>query len=225
MGFNWVYTWAGNLLASDGYVVAVVQVPNIMGTDDQQWADGIKGGISYLQMQNSSSSVLQGMISGVFGAAGHSMGGAGVLLAAAQDSRIRAVVSMAAPSPNMTINIPFLPSPSQIFGPVYAAAGSISVPVQLMAGSSDTLVPVSATEVYYPVLGQPKEFVEIAGAGHLDYIDIMSNPAYLQIVEKYTRNWFDYYLKGDTSSYTYIFGTGAQNDLASGALSALSFVP
>ena len=227
MGFNWLYTWVGNMLASDGYVVAVVQVYNLTGSDVQQWADSIKDGISYLQMQNSGSSILAGMMSGVFGAAGHSMGGAGALLAASQDSRISAVVSMAAPSPNMTSTMMGMPPPSQTFGPVYEAAKLIRVPTQIMAGSSDTIVPPSASEYYYPVLGGPKEFVEIAGAGHLDFIDnilgILSNPAYQQIFEKYMTNWFDYYLKGETSNYTYIFGTGAQNDLSTGTLSALDF--
>jgi dienelactone hydrolase len=99
MGINSVYTWIGDALAGKGYVVAVVQVPNITGSDVQQWADSIKDGISYLQMQHSGYSNLAGMVSGVFGAAGDSMGGAASLLAASQDNRIRAVVSMAPPSP------------------------------------------------------------------------------------------------------------------------------
>jgi hypothetical protein len=36
-------------------------------------------------------------------------------------------------------------------------------------------------------------------------------------------NWFDYYLKEDTSKHSALFGTEAQNDLAAGALSALHF--
>jgi len=99
MGINSVYTWIGDALAGKGYVVVVVQVPNITGSDVQQWADSIKDGISYLQMQHSGFSDLAGMVSGVFGAAGDSMGGAASLLAASQDNRIRAVVSMAPPSP------------------------------------------------------------------------------------------------------------------------------
>jgi dienelactone hydrolase len=218
MGIRYVYTWVGYSLASLGYVVAVVQVPNLFGTDDQQWADAIKDGISYLQAQNSSSSVLEGMISGVFGAAGHSMGGGGVLLAASQDSRISAVVSMAPPSPSMGIG-------GSLFQKVYDGAKLIRVPVQILAGSADILVPATASQAYYPVLGAPKEFVEISGAGHTDYIDMPLNATALNTVEKYTKNWFNYYLKGDTSCYTYIFGAEAQNDFASGALSALDFAP
>jgi predicted dienelactone hydrolase len=118
-----------------------------------------------------------------------------------------------------------MPPPAQTFGPVYQAAKLIRVPTQLMAGSADVLVPPSAPKDYYSVLSAPREFVEITGAGHLDYTDIFSNASYLQTIEKYTRNWFDYYLKGNTSTYTYIFGTGAQNDLASGTLSDLEFEP
>lgn len=64
MGINSVYTWIGDALAGKGYVVVVVRVPNITGSDVQQWADSIKDGISYLQMQHSGSSDLAGMVSG-----------------------------------------------------------------------------------------------------------------------------------------------------------------
>jgi predicted dienelactone hydrolase len=231
MGFNFAYNWVGQTLASQGIVTAIIQVPNLFSTNVQQWADGLKGGITWLQAQNSASSKLNGMISGTFGVAGHSMGGAGVLLAASQDSRISAVVSMAPPSPNMTPSLfsqllfSSMPSPQETFGSVYQAAKLIRVPVLIIAGNSDTIVSPLATKDYYPVLSTTKEFVEITGVGHLDYTDIFSNASYLQTIEQYTRNWFDYYLKGNTSTYTYMFVTGAQNDLASGVLSDLEFEP
>jgi predicted dienelactone hydrolase len=210
------YTWIGNLLAPSGYVVAVVQVDTTL-SDFQCWAAGIEDGITYLTQQNTKSgSILNGMMSGVFGAVGHSSGADGVLLAAAQDTRISAVIAQA----------PSSPLGDATTQKVYDAAKLIkSVPVQIMAGSSDLLVAPSDSQYFYPVLKPPKEFVEIAGGGHLDFTDLYLHPSAVPIIEKYTKNWFDYYLKGDTSSYTYIFGTGAQNDLATGALSALEFAP
>jgi dienelactone hydrolase len=198
-------------LAPLGYVVAVVQVDTTQ-TDYQCWADGIKDGITYLTQQNTKSdSILNGLISGVFGAGGHSSGADGVLLAAAQDTRISAVIAQAPTSP-------LSDSTSQ---GAYNAAPLISVPVQIQAGSADLLVDPSDSQHFYPVLNPPKEFVEITGSGHLSFTDLYWVSTGVSVIENYTQNWFDYYLKGDTSNYTYIFGTGAQNDLATGALSAL----
>jgi hypothetical protein len=210
-------------LAPGGYVVALVTVPNILGSDYQQWADSIKDGITYLQAQNSGSSTLAGMISGVFGAAGHSMGADGVLLAAEQDSRIKAVISMAASSP-------FNDSTAQY---IYNAAGSITAATMLQATADDNIVIPASSEYFYPVLTCPKEFINITPDGdlldgHFLYTDMGQSdpqtPAGATLL-KYTSNWFDYYLKGDTSKYTDIFGTRAQNDLAAGALSALELAP
>jgi dienelactone hydrolase len=212
---NEFYTWVGNLLAPNGYVVALVQVPDVIGSDYQQWADSIKDGITYLEGLNSGSSTLAGMISGVFGAAGHSSGADGVLLAAAQDSRISAVVAQAPTSP--------LSDPAS--QKVYDTAGLITAPVQIMAGSDDLLVDPSDSQHFYPVLKPPKEFVEIRGAGHLSFTDIHLDSTGVSTIEKYMKDWFDYYLKGDSSIYTYIFGSGAQNDLATGTLSALQCQP
>jgi dienelactone hydrolase len=155
------------------------------------------------------------MISGVFGAAGHSMGADGVLLAAAQDSRISAVVSQA----------PSSPLGDATTQKVYDAANLIHAPVMIEAGSADWIVDPSDSQHFYPILKPPKEFVEIAGGGHLDFTDVFADLTVQAIIGKYMENWFDYYLKGDTSSYTYLFGTGAQNDLATGTLSALQCQP
>jgi pimeloyl-ACP methyl ester carboxylesterase len=210
---NEFYPWVGNLLAPSGYVVALVQVPDLIGSDYQQWADSIKDGITYLQELNSGSSTLAGMISDVFGVAGHSSGADGVLLAAAQDSRISAVVAQAPTSP--------LSDPAS--QKVYDAARLITAPVQIMAGSDDLLVAPSDSQHFYPVLSPPKEFVEITGAGHLSFTTFYLDSTGIPTIKKYMNNWFDYYLKGDTSSYTYIFGSEAQNDLATGTLSTLDF--
>jgi predicted dienelactone hydrolase len=210
---NDLYTWVGNLLAPGGYVVALVQVPNTLGSDYQQWADSIKDGITYLQDLNSGTGKLAGMISGVFGAGGHSSGADGVLLAAAQDSRISAVVAQA----------PTSPLSDRASRKVYDTAGLITAPVQIMAGSDDLLVDPSDSQHFYPVLNPPKEFVEVRGAGHLSFTTFYLDGTGIPTIKKYMKNWFDYYLKGDTSIYTYIFGSEAQNDLDTRTLSDLDF--
>ena len=146
---------------------------------------------------------------------------------------------MAPPSPDMPAPTSLLSqiffsgatgSAEEIFRPVYEAAKTISVPVMIVSDSKDSMAPPQYNEEYYPILKGAKQFVEVYsatgglfGEGHLDYLDILADANARSTIQKYTRNWFDYYLKGDTSKYTYIFGTGAQNDLASGALSALHF--
>jgi predicted dienelactone hydrolase len=219
------YTWLGNLLASDGYVVAITTVPNITGCNVTQWADAISGGITYLQ-SHGTSGTLAGMISGVLGVGGHSMGGAGALLEAGSDTRVSAVVAMAPPSPNMPPSPLFssCPDPSVSFTPCYSATQVITAPTQIQSADADTTyVPPQYAPYYYEALTCPKELIDISNGTHLDWIDGFSNSARLAIAERYTESWFDYYLKGDTSDYTYIFGTGAQNDLASGVLVDLEF--
>jgi predicted dienelactone hydrolase len=232
------YTWVGNLLAAGGYVVAVAQVPHLSdGYNFQQWADGFKGGITYLQGLNSGTGKLAGTMSGLFGIGGHSSGADGVLLAAgqmaaAQDSRIKAVVSHSAQSPLQrgcdTCGV--CNSNNRACDPVYEAAKLINVPVQLQAGSDDLLVNPPETEYFYPVLKAPKEFVNICGtvspdycAGHLSFTDFYLDNVGVAQIKKYTKNWFDYYLKGDMNKYTYLFGQDAQADLTKKVLTKLNF--
>jgi hypothetical protein len=92
-----------------------------------------------------------------------------------------------------------------------------------MIGSDDLLIAPSDCENFYAVLNPPKEFVEIKGAAHMDFTGLPLNPDKVPIIEKYTKNWFDYYLKGDMSKYTYLFGQDAQADLTKKVLTKLNF--
>jgi pimeloyl-ACP methyl ester carboxylesterase len=166
------------------------------------------------------------MISGVFGVGGHSMGAAGALEEAGYDSRVSAVVALAPPSPNMPPNPLFssCPDPSISFAPCYRAVQAMSAPTQIQSADADTTyVPPQYAPYYYAALSCPKELIDITNGTHLDWVSGFSNAARLAISERYLENWYDYYLKGNTGDYTYIFGIGAQNDLASGALTDLEF--
>jgi dienelactone hydrolase len=225
------YTWIGNQLTPWGYVVAIFTPPNILSTDVGQWSDGISSGITYLL----STSSLKGMVdSSKIGAMGHSMGGAGAILATASDTRIKATVALA--PGNIKLG-------SSIFAKALAAAKTVKVPVQIQVGSADNITPKDLVHQYYlniPASGVPKEYVEIKGGGHIQFVDNLGELSKLfyggattqgltvqqqhDISGQFYTAWFQYFLCGQTSFVTYIFGANAQNTLATGILSALQWV-
>ena len=227
-----LYRWVGKRLASRGYVAVLFSAPSPMSSQIDQWSDGISCGITYLnELSFSESSVLRGMVDSTrIGAMGHSMGGAGAILATARDFRIKALVALA-------------PAYSRIgwfvFAKVLDAAKTIRVPVQIQVGSKDGLAPKDVARRYYVNLPglAGKEYVEIKDGGHIQFTDswcvllsILDPRAKLtadrqhEISGLFFTAWFQYFLHEKVSSETYVFGARAQNALASNRLSVLEWV-
>ena len=92
------------------------------------------------------------------GLGGHSYGAFTSLLTAYgadRDARIKAVLPMAASG--CVIDA--------------AAVGDTSVPIMVMAGSADLIVPASESRVAYDLAHAPKYWVELTGGGHVRYAD------------------------------------------------------
>jgi predicted dienelactone hydrolase len=215
-----VYTWIGNSFAAHGYVTILFTVPTPTSLNAfSQSVRGIIGSIDYLLTQNAGG-LLKGMIDdNRIGVMGHSMGAMAVLIATAEDSRIKAAVSLA-------------PGYFGVATEKYVeACSSISVPIQLQAGSLDAICPPSAVKVYYDALTIPtKEIIVINGADHIQFSDVsaglgrnISLEEQHGISQKYFIAWFNYYLYDDFNYYAYIFGDDARMDLHLGVLSYLDY--
>jgi len=222
----------GNQLASWGYVALLLSTPNARSGHLGQWSEGISSGITYLTaLSSSDSSILTGMVdSAKLGAMGHSMGGAGAILATANDSRIKSTVALAPANPSHG---------SSEFAKALEASKTLKVPVQIQVGSKDGLTPKDSVHEYYVNLPglAAKEYVEIKGGGHVNFTDIKTK--LLSIVDPgstlslgqqheiswpFFTAWFQYFLQGDMSYEADLFGARAQNALTSNALSALEWV-
>jgi predicted dienelactone hydrolase len=95
-----------------------------------------------------------------FGASGHSMGGGCAILATRDDPRIVALAPLAAADTN----------PSSV-----GAIGQVTVPLRLIAGSEDSIVPPGSSSVLmYSNADAPRQLQVIQGGFHCGFIDANS---------------------------------------------------
>ncbi|MCK4952893.1 hypothetical protein KAS14_03845 [Candidatus Bathyarchaeota archaeon] len=150
------YSWIGDFLASQGYLVLIFTVPSKLTFNPHQWSDGISSAIDYLFSENS---LHNKICPGKIGVMGHSMGGLGTLIAGSKDSRIRCIVGLAP-----AILPEYLSIPKEIFG--------ISIPTQLQIGSNDGIIPPENVKDFFADLSSKKKrFVEIEGGNHMRFLD------------------------------------------------------
>jgi dienelactone hydrolase len=153
-----LYLSTGAHLASWGMVVILPQSQGGLLPNHSAFALDLVASMDWLAAQATvAGSPWQGAIDGERRAvAGHSMGGGCALLAAKNDSRIRAVIGQAAANTN----------PSSI-----AAAVDVRCATRLIVGSQDTIVPPSSTSTMYPNLSGPAQSITITGGFHCGFID------------------------------------------------------
>jgi len=225
-----LYTWVGKHLSSWGFVCLLFSVPKPAAATNDQWVDGIRSSVDYLVAANSKPGILKGAIDvSRIGSTGYSAGAMGTLLAAAQDPRIRAVVSLA-------------PCWSDV-----EAYQPLTIPAQIQVGGLDGLCPPAVGEKHYNLLTSPKQLLVIRGANHIGFLDAgltyeaarvmtalgllgdkpatISRESQEQTTKKYLTSWLQYYLKGNKAYGAYLFGAQAQQDLAAGVLDKLRSQP
>ena len=135
---------------------------------------------------------------------GHSMGGAVGVLRAAQDTRIRLLVSLAGmvhtkdfaerefgmvkPGEGFMWDNPACPL-SQAYmddlrkiGNVLPSASKITAPWLLVHGTEDDVVPIQDSRDIVAQAGQPKKLIELPGAGHV-FAEGHSEPMVQAVVE------------------------------------------
>ena len=121
--------------------------------------------------------------------AGHSMGGAVGVLAAASDERIKFLISLAGmvntqafyerefgeetPDSGCMWEEPSCPLSSTFkndlenIGSTASKAGGIKVPWLIVHGSTDDVVPIEDSQEIFALANEPKKLVEIPGANHV----------------------------------------------------------
>lgn len=223
------YSWIGNYCASHGYVAILFTTPSRFDLFRAflQSLDGILLSIDHLIAQNHKvGGPIEGMVDeNRIGVMGHSMGAMTSLKAAAQDKRIKAVVSLA-------------PGYFNTFTESYLdACALINVPTQIVMGSFDFICPPAGGRMYYDAISAEKEMVIINGADHglgiwragdepfwFDYIPIydpVKQELYRNTTTKYFTSWFNFHLKNSYGYQSYIYGQEAWKDIETGVLSEL----
>jgi len=165
------YRWVGEKLVRSGHVAALIDVPGAISTGINQWSDGISGCVTYLrEVSTVDTSILNGMVDmNRIGAMGHSMGGAGAILATASEPRIKATVALAPGNSKVG---------SFVFAKALEAAKSVRVPVQIQVGSADRITPKRLVHQYYVNIPDvaAKEYIEIKGGSHIQFRDGVNMP-------------------------------------------------
>lgn len=210
--FQTVSTYQSTLehLATHGYFVIATDSEGGLAPNHQNFADDIKRCLTYLEQENASSaSVLFGQVAvGKFGASGHSMGGGSSILATSQDTRIKALSNLAAAETN--------PSAT-------AAMPAITVPVQLISGSADTIVPVASNgQLMFNATVSPKILPVIQGGWHCGFQDAngfgcdngsITRAQQLAETRRLLMAFFDLYLKRSEGNWKQVWGAELDNAL------------
>jgi predicted dienelactone hydrolase len=230
VGFDY-FDWITGYLTSHGYIVLSYYPPNLLSTDPYMHTANIKAAIGKVISENGTwGSPIRGIVAtDKVAAAGVSLGGAGALAAAAQDSRIDAVVAL---TPG------YDPADTGTYDKVEADVRTIRVPALIESGQNDCISPGAGKRYYNDVPGAYKQYVEIAGANHVQFLDDqgvsvpipgvpedcdagVAYDAQHRTADVYATAFLEYFLKGRTQFGTYLFGDHAQADRASGVLSDL----
>jgi predicted dienelactone hydrolase len=164
---NW-YKWMIDPYLKAGYVLVMFNIPskwamqgllssfNISNKPSNQpelgpYVDGFSACIDSL-------SNLNGVIDlNLIAATGHSAGGLGAMAAAAQDSRIKAVVAL---SP-----------PVQVSGLLHSLPTEFKIPIQLQVGSNEGELYNGVKNYYSQLQASVKQLVVIQGGNHIQFMD------------------------------------------------------
>jgi predicted dienelactone hydrolase len=159
----------GQHLASHGYIVAAPDFPEShlgtpggprLGAVTNQSADVSFVIDSLIDFSKQDGHLLEGAVDGeTIGVTGHSLGGLTTLLTIygdSRDERVDAALPIAAPGCFLTDE----------------TIGDIDVPLLALGGSEDQLVRPSTVRQPYDVANQPRYYVDLIGANHIQFADI-----------------------------------------------------
>lgn len=214
-GFNLDYLDYENLcehLASHGYIVITPDVQNGFNVNHQEYARELAACISYMQNQGAApSSDFYTIVAPESGVYGHSMGGGASFLVPNEFSEIDAICGLAAAETN----------PSAV-----AALGTYSGPFMVISGSEDnTAPPATNQELMYTAASGPKMHVSLTGGAHCKFTDAsticdlvssagsISRAQQQKLANRYTTAFFDYFLKNNSNSLTFLCGDSLVADV------------
>ncbi|MFO0856196.1 MAG: hypothetical protein U0640_02425 [Phycisphaerales bacterium] len=202
-------------LASWGFIVIASDSEGGLAPNHQNFANDLRTCVSWLEQQQvTPGSFLLGKVDvRRVGLSGHSMGaGASILAGASGDSRIDVIANMAAANTN----------PSSI-----AASASVRVPMFLVSGSSDTIVPVGSNgQLMYNNAAGPAQLPIITGGYHCGFQDSsfpigcdsssLPRATQLSLTRRLLTECFVYHLTRDPAERRQLFSKvwGDQNTIA-----------
>lgn len=190
-------------LATWGFLVIASRSEGGLFPSHANFAADLRHCLTYLETANGNpASWLHGQVrTDRFGLSGHSMGGGASILAAAADPRVRAVANLAAAETN----------PSAV-----GAMSSVTVPISLIAGDDDTIVPVgNHGQLMYNAGRAPKQLPVIRGGFHCGFVDAnflfcdsgaLTRPAQLAITRRLLTAFFRLYLADDATVWRAVWG-------------------
>lgn len=217
------YPGNGEHLASWGYIVAI---PNFPGEDIEVRASDVQHVLSYLEAENARGTSLffQKIETDRFGLTGHSLGGLSTMMVAARDGRIKAAVALDPTNPPAFIsNWDYEAEAPDITTPLVV----IGAPAQMCNNSANY------NEMYTFVGSNHKAKLVISSGSHCDFMDTDSflhrfgcylfcggqfSLERLELSERYTTAWFNYYLHDQVEYYTYLYGQEADEDVQAGRI-------
>jgi dienelactone hydrolase len=169
--------------ASWGFVVIAPTSQGGLFPSHDRFAEDLRDSLSWLAMTYGGSPKRAPRLVArtSLGVSGHSMGGGCAVLAASRDSRILALTTMAAANTN----------PSAV-----TAMGTVNVPVQFLAGSSDTVTPPAQHQIpMYEAGRAPRQLVMLQGGTHTGF---MGSAATWQLTttKRISTTWWLLYLGG-----------------------------
>ena len=190
-------------LASWGYFVIASRSYGGLFPDHSAFADDLRWCLTYLEDQNANpgSWLYQQVDTAAFGVSGHSMGGGASILATERDSRILVVANMAAAETN----------PSAV-----AAIAGVQVPVFLIAGDEDSIVPPPGHTIpMYAAAFAPRRLPLLDGGWHCGFLDSsffgcdsgsLPRETQLALTRGLLTAFFNLYLKDDQAVWREVCG-------------------
>jgi predicted dienelactone hydrolase len=220
------YSGNGTHLASWGYIVALADFPS---EDIEARAIDARYVFTYLEAQNATvgGKFYHRIDVQRFGVLGHSLGGLTSLMVASRDARVKAAVALDPVNPPASAMTPWdyaTEAPN-----IKVATTIVGAPPQLCNSSANY------REMYPAVGADHKAQWVITNGNHCDFVDTPDalqraacyficggtyDAARVQTMESYTTAWFNYYLRGHTEYYPYLYGAAAQADISAGRVTA-----
>ncbi len=196
-------------LSTWGHLVIASESEGGLFPSHSRFASDMRDCLTWLTLQDEtpSSFLYRAVDTNAYGMSGHSMGGGCSILATAADPRVEALANLAAAETN----------PSAI-----AQMPNILVPVSLIAGSEDGIVPVSTNgQRMYDAGGPPRLLPVITGGWHCGFEDVSSigcdsgslpRADQLRITRRLLTAFFNLYLKREASLWREVWGPEAAAD-------------
>ncbi|MEU8935102.1 alpha/beta hydrolase [Streptomyces sp. NPDC048409] len=172
------------------------------------FADDLNAALTWLTSQSSTTgSRFAGAVNtSRLAVSGHSMGGGAALLAASRNPAVKSVSTLAAAETN----------PSAV-----TASGTLTMPVQYLGGSADTIAGVAANQQkIYDAKPSVTQLRVITGGFHCGFEDssgigcdsgTITRAAQQKLTYGITTAWLLYTLGVDTTLYDQVWGSAAQN--------------